>query len=733
MNKVIKSAMLIFLFQCISITVSAAEAGIELVKQGKSTVNIIIPANASGELKASACLLSEYIEKSAAVKLPVITEQTGKLAGPQIYLGKTALFDSSKIATADLNDQGFLIADYAGNIIIFGKTDDAIEFGVYDFLERHLGVRWLFPGEIGEYVPKHQDIIIPAGMIKDNPAFLARALSPFSKTGNQQNYEWARRNRLMSPISFHHYLNVIFPSAKYGKIHPEFYPEINGKRKIPKDKATQGWQPCFSQPETVNIAAEHMNQIFEKNPTLMSRSLGNNDCGGYCECAACMGNSNKLNSLGIPSKSEAYYKWCNQVADKVHQSYPDKYFGMLAYADVIEPPDFKLDSSLIPYICLDRMTWVDPAMRKIGQDLNRRWSEKAANLGWYDYIYGSRSYVVPRLYFNCMAEYLRFGYRQNVKYYYAEAYPSADWNEGPKLYLTLKLLWNPNLDVDAALKEWCECAVGKSAANDLYKYYRFWEEFWTVRIPQSNWFKNNKHTTFLPYSGFGYLVILTDEDLKNVKSLLENMAQKAQTPAEQARAKFILQGYLKKEQLIRDYQQDFVALNHNLSQYKVTESICKNEFAKGLDKWNMWQRSYSKANVRFDAQTGHNEKGAIRFNLANSVKSPVTILKSFEVEAGKIYQLSAWVKLDNLPDNAQIQFIVKWKDDLGWIVNRKEGDIPPLASAVNISADKNEWKKLQMAFKAPTGGKYAIVFFQVDNAADGIVYFDDFMMEKIQK
>jgi hypothetical protein len=725
--------MLIFLFHAILVKTDAGEAVVELVKPGKSTGNIIIPANASCELKESARILSDYIAKSTAVKLPVIAEPGKKIDGTQIYLGKTIFFDSSKIEVTGLDDQGFLIAVLAGNIIIYGKTDDAIEFGVYDFLERYLGVRWLFPGEIGEYVPKHLEIIIPVGMKKDNPAFLSRTISPFGKNGDQKNYTWARRSRMISTIDFHHYLNLIFPPAKYGKSHPEFYPEINGKRRVPGDKATTDWQPCFSQPGTVNIAAEHINQIFKTNPALISRSLGCNDNGGFCECAACMGNSNKLNSVGIPSRSEAYYKWCNQIIAKVHQSYPDKYLGMLAYADVIEPPDFKLDNALVPYICFDRMIWVDPSIREAGQALNRRWSEKTANLGWYDYIYGSTNYVIPRLYFNCMAEYLRFGYGQNVKYYYAEAYPSADWNEGPKLYLTFKLLWNPNLDVDAVLKDWCECAVGKAAAVDLYEYYRFWENFWTVRIPQSDWFRNNKHNIFLPFRGMGYLDILTAEDLKTAKSLLEKTVQKAQTPEEQARARFFLNGYLKKEQLIRDYQLDFVALNQNLAQYKTIETIGKTEFTKGFEEWRAWQRSYSKADIRFDIQTGHNAKGAIRFNLDKSAKSPVTIFKSFEIEAEKIYQISAWVKLDSLPENAQIQFIVKWKDDRGWIVNRKEGDIPPLESAVDIRADKNEWKKLQMAFKAPTGGKYAIVFFQVDNAASGIVYFDDFMMDKIQK
>ena len=38
-------------------------------------------------------------------------------------------------------------------VIIAGPTPYGTEFGVYEFLERYVGVRWLMPGPDGEDVP----------------------------------------------------------------------------------------------------------------------------------------------------------------------------------------------------------------------------------------------------------------------------------------------------------------------------------------------------------------------------------------------------------------------------------------------------------------------------------------------------------------------------------------------------------------------------------------------------
>jgi len=85
-------------------------------------------------------------------------------------------------------------------------------------------------------------------------------------------------------------------------------------------------------------------------------------------------------------------------------------------------------------------------LKKQGYKLNQQWAEAAIELGWCDYIYSDQMYYIPRIWFHEMADYLSYGCNNKVRYYYAEAYLTEHWCEGPKLYLTLKLLWNPNLD-----------------------------------------------------------------------------------------------------------------------------------------------------------------------------------------------------------------------------------------------------------------------------------------------
>jgi hypothetical protein len=135
-----------------------------------------------------------------------------------------------------------------------------------------------------------------------------------------------------------------------------------------------------------------------------------------------------------------------------------------------------------PYICMDRMQWADAKRGEIGHAFHERWREHAPILGWYDYIYGSR-YKAPRVYCHLMADYLRYAKRNGVRAYYAEAYPPSvpNWGEGPKLYVTSRLLWNPDLDIDALLRDWYACFAAEAAAEHLTENYAYWEEFWTRR------------------------------------------------------------------------------------------------------------------------------------------------------------------------------------------------------------------------------------------------------------
>ncbi|MCX7827530.1 MAG: DUF4838 domain-containing protein, partial [Verrucomicrobiae bacterium] len=159
-------------------------------------------------------------------------------------------------------------------------------FAVYRFLQKYGGVRWYFPTELGEVVPQRATFGVGKISDREEPSFRSRLWSSAAKFDRG---EWERHNLCRGRYSFHHNLLNIFKPSKLYDQHPEWFPEINGQRKRPRDDNDHHWQPCFANPEVARYAAQAAREYFEKNPDANSFSLGINDtaASGFCGCAAC--------------------------------------------------------------------------------------------------------------------------------------------------------------------------------------------------------------------------------------------------------------------------------------------------------------------------------------------------------------------------------------------------------------------------------------------------------------
>ena len=249
--------------------------------------------------------------------------------------------------------------------------------------------------------------------------------------------------------------------------------------------------------------------------------------------------SGEKNFLDRVDYSDLFYSWANRVIEGVLEKHPDKVFGCLAYSEVGAPPEnVDVHERLIPYMTYDRMKWVDPELRKVGEELTKAWHAKSPTLGWYDYIYGT-PYVLPRVWFHHMAEYYRFGHANGVRALYAEAYPN--WAEGPKLYVSLKLQWDPKQDVDSLLSEWYERCVGAAGAPFLAKYYAHWEDFWTRRVLGSSWF--SKGGQYLSFNDPRYLHDIELSEIDTCRGWLEKAIELAATDRQRARGRLLLQAF----------------------------------------------------------------------------------------------------------------------------------------------------------------------------------------------
>jgi hypothetical protein len=483
-----------------TITDSLAQS-LLIVKNNRPNACIVIDSVATDQVKGVAKTLQEYIFKSTGALLPIRNSANSTIS---IYLGLSPYVKQMNIDLSKLDEDGFILQGIDANkFIIVGGTDWGTEYGVYEFLERYVGVYWLMPTDAGTVIPKHNDILVLETKILQNPVYLSREVSPVNINSKNFLGVWGRLNRTRGRISFHHNLLNLFPPHQFAKTNPEFYPTINGKRHVPINDSDIDWQPNFSAPGIADSAAQKVINYFKENPDVASYSLAINDNRNFDQSAQSVKRrSGRKNFLGDIDVSDEYFLWVNKVVDKVRPSFPEKKFGLLAFLNVAEPPiELTLNLNVIPFITYERLRWSDLKLQKDGKELTERWSKHAREIGWYDYAYGY-TYLVPRVWFHNMQKYLLWGSKHQVKYYYAELYPN--WGEGPKAWILTKLLWNPSQNVDSLLNIWYNKAAGKAAAPYLKKFYSIWENFWTVDINHSSkW--NTKSGQYLPFNDINYL------------------------------------------------------------------------------------------------------------------------------------------------------------------------------------------------------------------------------------
>lgn len=544
-----------------------ASASMKLVREGKPLADIVVARDAGPLVKKAAETLRTYLKKSTGADFSINDAPQGEAS---IHVGMTPEVAKSTVGHGGLDHDGFILQGFDGKgFVILGGSDYGTEYGVYDFLERYLGIKWLMPTEVGEDVPKHSNLEVSTARVVSNPVFLLRYFSPLNPEVQSPNdpypryTDWARRNRINRPdgrLSYHHQLLQLLPPSKYGKTHPEFYPYIDpqnipedfvnkeaqfrdtfgGKHYIPSSDSDYRWNPNFSAPGIVDAAAEEIITYFREHPEATSYSLAMNDSNNFDQSSGSLSRrSGKKNYLSREDISDDYFLWANAVVEKVLAVYPDKWFGVLAYNELADPPTkVPVHPRIIPFLTYERLYWIDPELKAHNQGIQARWENATETLGWYDYIYGLM-YMLPRIHPHQTQEALQWGVNHKVRYYTAELFPN--WGEGPKAWIQARLLWDPNVDVDALMKDWCESAVGRKAAPMLLSYYEIWEKYWTKDIVGTDFWnksfgRDKKTRQYLSFNDFRYLKEISVETIQKCDGLMEGMLAAAETPEQKVRA-----------------------------------------------------------------------------------------------------------------------------------------------------------------------------------------------------
>ena len=485
------SAVLLLLLAVCAGPAGAAEE-LVLVKDGAARSVIVIDGDAAEEVVRGAEELQKHVEAVTGARLDIIRpEQIDAHKAPvRIHIG---LNPAIKAMAPDLSrcekDGAWIKALSDRDLLIAGKTPYGTEFGVYGFLQRYCGVRWYLPGPDGTRIPKRATLTVPRMDVLDNPSFVSRqymapslhaaasAIFPCPDAVDMDK-AWYRHNRLRRHFWCHHNLGKIIVPSKYGKEHPEYFPEVNGERRVPTSDWAAGFQPCMTNDDVIRLCAEAALQYFEENPDAVCFSLGMNDLGGYCECAKCRaanGGTERKNSRGLPDYARVYFGFANRVAAKLCETRKDRYVGVCAYARARDMPE---GMTFHPNVIVMRVgAFVSYFCPMDRQDMERTrlMAEKCRTFGVYDYWYGS-GYVIPLFCVGLMEEYIDFLAGLGARGWGAEIY--QNWSmDGVKYYLLAQKLWTPSLRVKDLLGEFCR-DMFDAGAPDMLAFYELCRDRW---------------------------------------------------------------------------------------------------------------------------------------------------------------------------------------------------------------------------------------------------------------
>lgn len=506
---------LLFFVSCYCLTANAQEQ-LTLISPNV-TPQIIIAATATESEKYAAKELSDYLEKISGKPIAIHTGEVTAPATaqtPLIVIGHHP--QNADLHPETLSEEESVISIESNRLrIVGGRLEPVVSisgsdqkpvrtthvqdrgtlYGVYDFLDQ-LGVRWYRPDPWGEYIPTLATITLPLGKKNSKPAYKYRyGLHTYQdkkyQTPEQAQWmnQWVARNRMgvAQPqfggayrTAFQHNYQYLVPHEQYFKTNPEYFALINGKRSdYPRA------QLCLGNSEVQNLVTAQIIAQAKKNPQQNIFSIDPNDRTYWCECELCraMDDPALLTPAGKVSMANRVAAFGNIIAKKLAAEVPNAKVGWRAYAMHTETPT-KV-RQLEPNTAVEATAFAGMYSDYSRPLLDPKSKQNAAFVKVLE-GYGPLTELLVHEYYSGYAWYGplpvlstmkdRFSQYRNfgVQGVSSESHPS--WGpQGIAHYFYARLLWNPDLDLDKELEEYCRNYYGPAAAPML-QYHRLLEE-----------------------------------------------------------------------------------------------------------------------------------------------------------------------------------------------------------------------------------------------------------------
>lgn len=378
-----------------------------------------------------------------------------------------------EVDLAVLGQEEFVMRSKAGHLLLAGGRPRGTLYAVHRFLQEQCGVRWWTPWATN--LPRHTTLRIPELRVSGAPAFEFRApfwycgFDPLWKVRNGVNGEWQNiPNELGGCLKYKGHAHTFYPLVppeRYFATHPEWYSLLKGKR------THEHAQLCLSNPELRDFVVSRVKEWLRESPEAAIISVTQNDWRGACECANCKAIDD---AEGSPSGS--MLSFVNYVAEKIEPEFPHVAVDTFAYQYTRKPPKtLKPRANVIVRLCSIECNFREPldhpSNAAFRADLEG-WAKICQRLYIWDYTTDFRNYVNPHPNWFVLGPNLRLFQTNHVRGVFEQGAYQGFGGEMAELraWVLAQLLWNPQQDDRALIREFLEGYYGKAAAKPIGRY-----------------------------------------------------------------------------------------------------------------------------------------------------------------------------------------------------------------------------------------------------------------------
>ena len=425
-----------------------------LVEDGGARCVILLAPDAAPCAKVAAAEFRLYLRRISGVDVPVRAPaaSAGREGVTAVLIGASERTRTLGIDSQGIPSEGFVLHVGPDLVAVVGNdgpaygvnyrfsTDSAgTLYGVYRLLEM-LGVRWFYPGEGGDVVPRTPTVRIPHGTTQNHPAF------PYRHTGYAE-FEWGRRVGAggdRDVWSTRHTCSLDLHRDHHEGQPTWFLPNADGH---------PGYQADLAHPEVIKAVAGMAARRFETRPIGQRYYL-----------------VIPLDGRAFPDDG-ARSRWVMSgavgVAERLRTSHPSGRIVYCAYNDSrVPPPDLsRLPPNVVVLIALSRGELLEPERRAAAYELIKAWQDRRPEAIYFCRYGGGRLRMMPAFIphviaadvkrLNTMSEEGACPIRGEMNFVGVKAGSPFSWWEHLNEYVTAKLLWDPRRDVDALLRDIC--------------------------------------------------------------------------------------------------------------------------------------------------------------------------------------------------------------------------------------------------------------------------------------